>query len=183
MKIFKVISRVFWFCVAVVWPQRKGPQTIDEPPEILGSMVPKKGPRKYSKADLDQCGLVIVPTNFGIPKQEHRPCPPYQTADGKETTATDPRRMIFYGSGNCSFWTDDWTKVRLSMGQIPVCPHCGQVGFQMEARQWETGAANFESCFHPGYVEFLATTKEKCFHAPVLVKYAIWAMAKGYTVN
>lgn len=153
MKFFKAIKRFFQDLLAEeVEPERKAPLAADED----------------ERGDLS-------------PKHEHPPCPPYQTADGKETTATDPRRLIFYGSGNCSFWTDNWTKVALAMGQIPVCPHCGQVGFQIEAGQWDKEAADYEAHDHPGYVEFLATTKEKCFHNPILAKYGIWARAKGYT--
>lgn len=90
--------------------------------------------------------------------------PRYMRLDtGRETTADDPLRGIWYSAGHCGYWTDDWNKVaQVKLGGIPTCPHCSAVGLQIDAENWFDGSRRFEERGNPRYQEFLRATKEKC---------------------
>lgn len=86
--------------------------------------------------------------------------PSYQKNNGEATTADDPSRMLWYSAG-CGYFTDDWNKLKSSMG-IPCCPTCGCPGMLTEVSKWEQGAFEFDKG-NPGYLAFLKNNKEKCF--------------------
>lgn len=86
----------------------------------------------------------------------------YVTLDGTPTTVHDHDRGIWCGAGNCTYWTDDWTKVSKKLSGIPCCPKCGSVGLQTTARVWFGGAARFQSEGNPGYVNFIKLSAEQC---------------------
>lgn len=81
-----------------------------------------------------------------------------RTLSGESCTADDPERGIWYGL--CTYWTDDWNKVR--SGGVPQCPHCGSPGMQTTAKVWFAGAQRFQSEGNPGYMAFIAQSKEQC---------------------
>lgn len=59
--------------------------------------------------------------------------------------------FIFYGA-NCTFWTDD-EKELSSIPEsgpkegLPCCPHCKGVLFQIEKREWEESAEQYEDAW------------------------------------
>lgn len=81
---------------------------------------------------------------------------------GKETTADDPKRGIWYASNHdrCGYWTDDWDALG-SFNHIPICPICDSLGMQITAAKWFDGAEKFQ-IEKPHYVEFLKSRKESC---------------------
>ena len=87
----------------------------------------------------------------------------YTTMDGKQTTANDPNRFIWYGV-NCVYWTDDTSKLA-RRGMTPCCPKCGSVGFQSTARSFldPVKIAEHEANGHPNYAAALKWTKERCY--------------------
>lgn len=86
----------------------------------------------------------------------------YRTLDtGKRVLADDPSRGIWYAAG-CTYWTDDWSALARTGPGIPCCPHCGAVGMQVTAGEWFGGAERHQSQGNPGYVNFLAQSKEQC---------------------
>ncbi len=85
----------------------------------------------------------------------------YQRIDnGERTAADDPERGIWYATGKCGYWTDDWSKLTSSNG-IPTCPGCGAPGFQTTAGEWFDGAKEFAKT-NAHYNEFLSQSKEHC---------------------
>ncbi len=73
----------------------------------------------------------------------------YCRLDGTATAADDPKRGVWYSAG-CTFWTDEWDRLHLrGQYRIPVCPHCGCPGMQIDADKWEV-PDEYEST-HPGY--------------------------------
>lgn len=86
----------------------------------------------------------------------------YVTLNGNATTIHDDDRGIWCGAGNCTYWTDDWTKVSAKHSGIPCCPECGSVGIQTTARDWFGGAARFQREGNPGYVNFIKDSQEQC---------------------
>lgn len=84
----------------------------------------------------------------------------YKTESGKSTTHDYPDRLIWYGTRDCSFWTDNFAHLRYFSG-IPICPTCHIPGMQTTARVWFDGAKEFQT-MHPRYVEFLNYIKERC---------------------
>lgn len=86
----------------------------------------------------------------------------YRRLDGKSTDVDDLDRGIWYGAGNCTYWTDDWTKVSKKLSGIPCCPKCGSVGLQTTARDWFGGVARFQRDGNPGYVNFIKQSAEQC---------------------
>jgi len=88
------------------------------------------------------------------------------TLDGKTTTPTDPARGIWYGTGVCGYWTDDWTTLVTLGPGIPACPTCKAFGMQMTAGEWEKGvAAARRDGEHHGYTAFVASHNRHCFKA------------------
>lgn len=86
--------------------------------------------------------------------------PPYQDHyTGKATTADSPNRSVWYGI--CSYWTDDWTKLKVAMGHIPVCPECGNIGRHVPAKEFFEDIALTEKQF-PGFTEVYNKLKERC---------------------
>lgn len=105
----------------------------------------------------------------------------YQRIDnGEPTTANDPKRGVWY-SAACSYWTDDWTKLRTDRMGIPCCPKCGCPGLQTEAGSWFSGAMLFEEQGHPFYREFLDTNKEACLGRrakPLMERYESYVASR-----
>lgn len=81
-------------------------------------------------------------------------------SNGEHTTSDDPERGVWYASGNCGYWTDDWSKLP-SRGGIPSCPGCGAPGFQTTARGWWAGVDSYDKD-HPYYKAFVSESKEHC---------------------
>lgn len=77
---------------------------------------------------------------------------------GERVAESDPKRLVWYSAG-CTLWTDDFDV--LNTRGIPSCPHCGAVGFQISAEEWEKGIRKFERTY-PGYLALLTGLKEKC---------------------
>jgi len=94
----------------------------------------------------------------------------YCLASGKETTATDPHRIVWYSATGC-MWTDDWNKLDTRLG----IPACGAVGMMATAVDWFAGAQQFERDGHPRYEEFVRAVSGRCVHpVPWLAAYAEW---------
>ena len=88
--------------------------------------------------------------------------PEYFTASGRATTADDPERLLF-DSAHCTFWTDDWSKVKTHGTGIPGCPNCGCPGLQTEAKNWDAGVEGYiQESGHTHYKDFLDSIKSKC---------------------
>ena len=68
---------------------------------------------------------------------------------------------VFYGL--CTFWTDDWNLMRTTRSQIPRCPKCGAVGFEMDKREWWRLIEEHEAKGHPGYKAMMTWARGKCF--------------------
>lgn len=91
--------------------------------------------------------------------------PKYLTLAGKETTADDPKRLLWY-STRCFYWTDDWSKLKKFGSDIPCCPRCGIPGMQATAEEWNDSVLAYEMAGHPGYFALVFAGKEKCKVAP-----------------
>lgn len=98
----------------------------------------------------------------------------YVKENGRHTAHNDPQRLVWYGP--CTYWTDDWTKLKSIGPGIPCCPHCKCPGFQTTYEHWEDGVKGFELNNHPRYEEFVNKTKETCFGRGVdfIKKYEQW---------
>lgn len=102
--------------------------------------------------------------------------PQYRDLQGRKTSATDSNRMV-WSSARCTFWTDDWEKLRAynSTG-IPCCPHCGSPGYESVYASWKRSAERHDREVKEGYSTFLQEMKEKCIQndrgKPVAVKEA-----------
>lgn len=89
--------------------------------------------------------------------------PPYQLRNGQVCTKEDPNREMWYSSsGECGYWTDDWSKLLIGVDAIPRCPKCGMVGMQASMASWLAGALKYQSEGHPCYVDFTKNSKEQC---------------------
>jgi hypothetical protein len=88
----------------------------------------------------------------------------YRELDKGETVEyNDPRRGIWYSACGCGYWTDDWSKLSYAgKTSIPCCPSCGAVGMQTNAKNWFSGAVEFENSGNQQYVKFLENHKECC---------------------
>lgn len=84
----------------------------------------------------------------------------YIDTHGRPTTADDPTRMMWYSS-LCTYWTDDWSKLKQFGPGIPCCPHCRCPGMQSMMKHWDGGVKTQEST-QPGYASFLSGCKETC---------------------
>lgn len=82
----------------------------------------------------------------------------YLTVNGSPTSADDPKRLVWYSAG-CTFWTDDWEQLRLSLG-IPVCPDCGCPGYQIDAAKWFESARTYTEI--PNYLTLLLANRHRC---------------------
>ncbi len=90
-------------------------------------------------------------------------------------------KELWYGS--CSYWTDDWDKLKTTPQGIPVCPHCGAPGFITPEADWLKGAQRFEDEGHPRYVEFLNANKEQCLPRGFLTTYKMWITSQPVTTS
>jgi hypothetical protein len=108
--------------------------------------------------------------------------PDYRTLKDKSTTDADDDRAIFYGIGECGYWTDDWSKLSTHRG-IPSCPICGNVGRQVTAREFFRGLQDFEDKSNPRYVEFMTKTKESCDFKRFIRRYPEWLKAQRRVVR
>ena len=91
----------------------------------------------------------------------------YRKEDGTNTTNDDPDRLLWYGL--CTYWTDDWDKLKTTSG-IPCCPYCLGVGFQITAKNWDSGVDKFNKD-NPKYKEFIESVKEKCIRSGITKAY------------
>lgn len=94
--------------------------------------------------------------------------PKYLTLVGRDATADDPKRLIWY-STRCFYWTDDWSKLKKYGPGIPCCPRCGTPGMQTTAEEWFRSIAAHETDGHPGYAATVVAGKEKCKVAPEMM--------------
>lgn len=102
--------------------------------------------------------------------------PKYITTHGTPTTDNDPQRMMWYSS-LCSYWTDDWLKLKTFGPGIPCCPRCGCPGMQSMMLHWDNGARQLDSK-QPGYYLFLQDVKEKC-HGKGVTIGKIWERVRA----
>lgn len=106
----------------------------------------------------------------------------YRDLQGRKTNATDPNRMV-WSSARCTFWTDDWDKLRAynSTG-IPCCPHCGSPGYESIYQSWKRSVERYDKEVREGFATFLQEMKEKCVQSmdkkPFSVKEAFEAWLK-----
>lgn len=77
--------------------------------------------------------------------------------------------LIWYAAGNCGYWTDDFSKLKIVGPGIPCCPKCSAVGFQMDKSDWDSGAEKFQEK-RPRYIEFLNSIKETCDSSKTVMK-------------
>lgn len=84
----------------------------------------------------------------------------YLKQNGHHTSHADPQRLVWHGP--CTYWTDDWTKLKSIGSGIPCCPHCKCPGYQTTYQNWIDSVKNFE-LEHPRYSEYIELTKETCF--------------------
>lgn len=99
--------------------------------------------------------------------------------EGERVCFDEPERLIWYG--NCGFWTDDWDKV--SKNEIPCCPHCGVVGFQMTWTKWKKEIKEFNKN-NPQYLEFMLFHQEQCLPGNTTIeKYKKWVLTKFNTLK
>lgn len=87
--------------------------------------------------------------------------PQYRDLQGRKTNATDSKRMV-WSSARCTYWTDDWDKLKSFGPGIPCCPHCGSPGYESVYSSWERSVKRFDSEVREGYASFLQEIKEKC---------------------
>lgn len=72
---------------------------------------------------------------------------------------------IVYGA-QCMWWGDIKDIGKRGSGDvtIPCCPHCSGVLFEMRnPEEWWKGVDEFQEKGHPGYHDFIAWLKGKCF--------------------
>ncbi len=70
----------------------------------------------------------------------------YQRESGQRTTATDSNRMV-WASTSCSYWTDNWLKLKYATilgSRVPVCPVCHSPGLQCTAGDRDSAIAKWE---------------------------------------
>lgn len=110
----------------------------------------------------------------------------YQKDNGDATTSDDPRRMLWFSS-NCTYWTDDWMKLKTfgdmpdqPRSGVPCCPHCGSPGLQAEAAMWLRSAQVHESNGHPAYFAMVQWQKERCAKTVTQREMIYQAFAAGY---
>lgn len=60
----------------------------------------------------------------------------YITTHGEPTHKDNTQREIWY-SAHCTYWTDDWSKLKTVGPGIPVCPYCSCPGMQLMALHWD----------------------------------------------
>lgn len=77
-----------------------------------------------------------------------------------------PLTMIWYGF--CTYWTDDWDELStvpqeddVGAPEIPCCPECGSVGFEIEDDEWWEGVQRVEQD-QRGYYSFIKALREHC---------------------
>lgn len=77
-----------------------------------------------------------------------------------------PDSLITYGM-NCLWWDaiDKTGTVTTDLPghKLPVCPHCGSVLFQIEAKDWFSGLKRYEAEGNPGYEAQWLWARGKCF--------------------
>jgi hypothetical protein len=88
---------------------------------------------------------------------------------------TKTRTMIWYGL--CTFWTEDWPLLARTAHGIPCCPHCGAVGFQINADDWWAGVERYESEGNPGYRAFLEDLRNTC-HGKSTTVLSLWGQSR-----
>lgn len=88
---------------------------------------------------------------------------------------------VFYAA-NCTYWTDDFSKLQTTGSGIPCCPHCKSVGFETDLDNWWGSALAYQMNEAPGYVDFLKLAKETCFgntKLGMLQAYKVWNTTKN----
>lgn len=69
--------------------------------------------------------------------------------------------LIVYGV-RCVWW-DSIDKVGKKWGDLPCCPHCGSILYQMDEAEWNSRVKKYEAEGHPGYEGFTTWRRGKCF--------------------
>ena len=110
---------------------------------------------------------------------------------GNEGSGSEPNAdtRIAYGVG-CTWWDSiyktgtttpgrmtvrrgDGTPVEVSDAQLPCCPHCGSMLFEVENEQvWFEGVDRYEQDGHPGYRKQMEWMRGKCFKDMAAAKAA-----------
>ncbi len=86
----------------------------------------------------------------------------YHDEAGRATSPDDPRRLMWY-STRCSYWTDDWTELKLLGQRIPCCPTCQAVGYQSPFEAFEFMLQSKETSKQlPGFAAYVLEHKEIC---------------------
>lgn len=70
-------------------------------------------------------------------------------------------KTVWYGAGKCTFWTENFERLALTSNEIPCCPICHMVGFEMPADKWHQGAKTHDVT-NPGYYDKLLAGLEIC---------------------
>jgi len=87
-------------------------------------------------------------------------------AGNREGVCVMTENLIVYGA-TCVWWDSiDKAAIQKESGLdygLPCCPHCGGVLFQQEETTWNKSIAEYENNNHPGYSEFIAWLRGKCF--------------------
>lgn len=97
----------------------------------------------------------------------------FQDAYGQPTTQDNANRLMWY-STRCTYWTDDWLKLKTSGPGIPVCPKCGSPGYQSHFNQWDKSARRYDEQAATGYYNFLQDVKEVCLGKSMSEAFKEW---------
>lgn len=107
--------------------------------------------------------------------------PSYRDLQGRKTNATDPNRMV-WSSARCTYYTDDWDKLKSFGPGIPCCPHCGSLGYESVYASWKRSVERHDKEVREGFATFLQEMKEKCVQSmdkkPLSIKEAFEAWLK-----
>lgn len=115
--------------------------------------------------------------NDRIPTREI-PYVKYET--NTPTTPDDPERAVWMGIG-CTYWTDNWTKLKGDEGNSPICPVCEKNGYYNTFKAFQEDGDDTEKRF-PNWHKFVAKTKERCLRPAATRKLAasVGFDLKGY---
>jgi hypothetical protein len=97
----------------------------------------------------------------------------FQDAYGQSTTQDNPNRQMWY-SVRCTYWTDNWSKLKTTGPGIPVCPVCGSPGYQSDYNQFDKSAKRYNDQAMEGYYIFLQEVKERCLGKSVQDAFKEW---------
>lgn len=90
--------------------------------------------------------------------------------------------LIFYGA-RCTWWDSAELAARQGEPEIPCCPFCHRVLFQIENEgMWIADAAKYEADGHPNYVAVLKWGRGQCFPNMATLTRKFWD-AQGAVVH